>query len=149
MTETQNTKPARKSRTAELVYVEGVGTTLAALPAKRKPVAKMTKAEIAAEDRAIAKAEGAAGRKPVAKKPVAKKPAAKKPAAKVTAPAAPVTGFDAEAVAKRIADLRAEGIAWRPLSATLNAEGITTIRGKQWSANGSTAFLFAGKRGIK
>ena len=88
-------------------------------------------------------------KKVAAKKAPTKKAApAKKAPAKKVAPAK-VVGFDAEALAKRISDLRTEGQSWRVLSATLNTEGITTIRGKAFSANGSTAFLFAGKRGIK
>lgn len=73
----------------------------------------------------------------------AKKAPAKKAAAKTTA------AYDVDAVVARIKALRAEGVAWRPLSATLNDEGIKTVRGAAWSANGSTAFLLAKKNGIK
>jgi hypothetical protein len=34
------------------------------------------------------------------------------------------------------------------LSAQLKAEGVTTVRGKSWSANGSTAFLLPKKHNI-
>ena len=117
--------------------------------------------------RAARKATAKTPAKPVAKKAAAKpkthrafgvgkpaevivekraaKPAAKKAAAKAVEPKA----FDAEKVAARIKALRAEGVAWRPLSATLNAEGIRTVRGATWSANGSSAFRFATIHGVK
>lgn len=119
MTTTQNTNEAAAETIAEVVE----------LASKAKPVRKAPAKKVAVK----------APAKKVAVKASAKKAAAAKVAAI----------YDADVVVARIKALRAEGVAWRPLSATLNAEGITTVRGAQFSANGSTAFLIAKKHGVK
>lgn len=86
-----------------------------------------------------------------AKKAPAKKVATVDEIVKANAPKvrAAAKKAPAKTAIERITELRAEGVAWRPLSATLNAEGFTTVRGKSFSANGTTAFLLGGKHGVK
>lgn len=123
--------PARKPRKAkdsDLVFVPGVGTVLPTM----KPGVELILHPV----------------KATAKKAPVKKASAKKASAKKVAPV--ITEISAAHVAiERIKALRAEGQSWRVLSATMNAEGITTVRGKSWSANGTTAFLLGGKHGVK
>lgn len=115
----------RKSRDADLEWVDGVGTTLPIKPAMKPGVDLIFH--------------------PV--KATAKKAPAKRTPATKVAPV--ITEVSADHVAvERIKALRAEGQSWRVLSATLNTEGITTVRGKSWSANGTTAFLLGRKHGI-
>jgi hypothetical protein len=112
----------RKAKDSDLVFVPGVGTVLPkpGVTVHLHPVKSAKKA-------------------PAAKQA----PAKKAPAKKVT------KATEAKTAIERITELRAEGVAWRPLSATLNAEGFTTVRGKSFSANGTTAFLLGGKHGVK
>lgn len=125
-------KPAKRMGVdvATLVLVPEVGTTLPVKPARKSTGRKV---EVTAE---LAEAL-------TAKTPAARKAATRKLAAKV----AEVT-YDEKKVVAKIKALRAKGLAWRPLSVALNDAGITTVRGKAWSANGSTAFLLARKHGI-